>query len=228
MIQLQSVSKKYGNGVQALDDINLVIQSGEFVYLTGASGSGKSTLMKLLYREEIPTQGQITIDQFNVNRLRRRQVPQLRRHVGVVFQDFRLLPNLTAYENVAYALEVTGDSRKKIRRRVMQVMEQVKLAHKINQYPDELSGGEQQRIAIARAIAHDPKILIADEPTGNLDPESALEIQHILEAIHDRGTTVIMGTHNDQLVDRFPHRTITLHRGQLIRDQAEGGYYEIS
>lgn len=228
MIQLQSVSKKYGNGVQALDDINLVIQSGEFVYLTGASGSGKSTLMKLLYREEIPTQGQITIDQFNVNRLRRRQVPQLRRHVGVVFQNFRLLPNLTAYENVAYALEVTGDSRKKIRRRVMQVMEQVKLAHKINQYPDELSGGEQQRIAIARAIAHDPKILIADEPTGNLDPESALEIQHILEAIHDRGTTVIMGTHNDQLVDRFPHRTITLHRGQLIRDQAEGGYYEIS
>lgn len=228
MIQLQSVSKKYGNGVQALDDINLVIQSGEFVYLTGASGSGKSTLMKLLYREEIPTQGQITIDQFNVNRLRSRQVPQLRRHVGVVFQDFRLLPNLTAYENVAYALEVTGDSRKKIRRRVMQVMEQVKLAHKINQYPDELSGGEQQRIAIARAIAHDPKILIADEPTGNLDPESALEIQHILEAIHDRGTTVIMGTHNDQLVDRFPHRTITLHRGQLIRDQAEGGYYEIS
>lgn len=228
MIQLQSVSKKYGNGVQALDDINLVIQSGEFVYLTGASGSGKSTLMKLLYREEIPTQGQITIDQFNVNRLRRRQVPQLRRHVGVVFQDFRLLPNLTAYENVAYALEVTGDSRKKIRRRVMQVMEQVKLAHKINQYPDELSGGEQQRIAIARAIAHDPKILIADEPTGNLDPESALEIQRILEAIHDRGTTVIMGTHNDQLVDRFPHRTITLHRGQLIRDQAEGGYYEIS
>lgn len=228
MIQLQSVSKKYGNGVQALDDINLVIQSGEFVYLTGASGSGKSTLMKLLYREEIPTQGQITIDQFNVNRLRRRQVPQLRRHVGVVFQDFRLLPNLTAYENLAYALEVTGDSRKKIRRRVMQVMEQVKLAHKINQYPDELSGGEQQRIAIARAIAHDPKILIADEPTGNLDPESALEIQHILEAIHDRGTTVIMGTHNDQLVDRFPHRTITLHRGQLIRDQAEGGYYEIS
>lgn len=228
MIQLQSVSKKYGNGVQALDDINLVIQSGEFVYLTGASGSGKSTLMKLLYREEIPTQGQITIDQFNVNRLRRRQVPQLRRHVGVVFQDFRLLPNLTAYENVAYALEVTGDSHKKIRRRVMQVMEQVKLAHKINQYPDELSGGEQQRIAIARAIAHDPKILIADEPTGNLDPESAFEIQHILEAIHDRGTTVIMGTHNDQLVDRFPHRTITLHRGQLIRDQAEGGYYEIS
>ena len=176
MIQLTNVSKRYENGVVALNDINLRIEQGEFAYLVGPSGSGKSTLMKILYREEIQTQGKVVVGKYHLNRLKPKDVPMLRRQVGVIFQDFKLLPSLTAYENVAYAMEVTGKSRKEIKKRVKEVMELVGLRTKVNQYPKELSGGEQQRVSIARAIVNHPRILVADEPTGNLDPENAIKI----------------------------------------------------
>ena len=226
MIQLTNVSKRYENGVVALDDINLRIEQGEFAYLVGPSGSGKSTLMKLLYREEAPSKGKIVVGKFHLNTLKPKQVPLLRRQVGVIFQDFKLLPSLTAYENVAYAMEVTGKSRKEIKKRVKEVMSLVGLRTKENQYPNELSGGEQQRVSIARAIVNHPRILVADEPTGNLDPENAIEIFKLLEHINRNGMTVLMGTHNDQLVNEFKHRVIRLEKGKLIRDEYEGDYNE--
>lgn len=226
MIQLTAVSKRYENGVVALDDINLRIEQGEFAYLVGPSGSGKSTLMKIIYREEIPSKGKVIVDKYNLDRIKPKEVPFLRRQVGVIFQDFKLLPKLTAYENIAYAMEVTGKSRKEIKKRVKEVMTLVGLRTKANHYPSELSGGEQQRVSIARAIVNYPRILIADEPTGNLDPENALEIFKLLEQINLSGTTVLMGTHNDQLVNEFKHRVIRLEHGQLIRDEYKGDYDE--
>lgn len=226
MIILKNVTKQYDNGIVAVKNVSLRIEQGEFAYLIGPSGSGKSTLMKLLYREEIATQGTIKVGKFDVERIKQRQIPFLRRSVGVVFQDFKLLPKLNVYENVAYALEVTGKSGKEIKKRVLEVLDLVGLRHKIHQYPHELSGGEQQRIAIARAIANRPSVLITDEPTGNLDPETALEIHRVIEQINQSGTTVLMGTHNDTLVNQFKHRVIRLEKGSIISDDDKGGYRE--
>lgn len=226
MIVLDRVTKQYDNGVRALDRVSLSIAEGEFVYLIGPSGSGKSTLMKLLYREEFHNKGRIIVDQFNLNTMKERKVPELRRTVGVVFQDFKLLPNLTVFENVAYAMEITGASSRAIRKRVKEVLKLVGLTHKSKFYPNEISGGEQQRVVIARAIVNRPKILIADEPTGNLDPETAMEIHRVLESIHRQGTTIIMGTHNDTIVDYFKHRVVGLYEGQIVRDDYRGEYYE--
>lgn len=224
MIQLTNVTKIYPNNVVALKNIDLRIEQGEFVYIVGPSGSGKSTLMKLLYRQEKATHGTVQVDRFFLDQMKDRQIPKLRRHLGVIFQDFKLLPRLTVYENVAYALEVTGASKRHIKERVMTVLDQVGLRHKVHQYPDELSGGEQQRVAIARAIANEPAIIIADEPTGNLDPQIAQEILHLLEEINQQGTTVIMGTHNDALVNEYRHRVIGLEDGFLVRDEYKGVY----
>lgn len=224
MIQLTNVTKIYPNNVVALKNIDLRIEQGEFVYIVGPSGSGKSTLMKLLYRQEKATHGTVQVDRFFLDQMKDRQIPKLRRHLGVIFQDFKLLPRLTVYENVAYALEVTGASKRHIKERVMTVLDQVGLRHKVHQYPDELSGGEQQRVAIARAIANEPAIIIADEPTGNLDPQIAQEILNLLEEINQQGTTVIMGTHNDALVNEYRHRVIGLEDGFLVRDEYKGVY----
>lgn len=224
MIQLTNVTKQYPNGIKALDNITLRIEQGEFVYLVGPSGSGKSTFMKLLYREEIPTKGRVQVGKYQMPKLKDKEVPFLRRYVGVVFQDFKLLPKLTVYENVAYAMEVTGKRSKEIKKRVNEVLEQVGLRTKINQLPEELSGGEQQRVAIARAIVNKPAILIADEPTGNLDPETALGILKLLEEINNLGTTVIMGTHNESFVNDYRHRVLELNRGKLVRDDYKGEY----
>ena len=224
MIQLTNVTKIYSNNVVALKNIDLRIEQGEFVYIVGPSGSGKSTLMKLLYRQKKATHGTVQVDRFFLDQMKDRQIPKLRRHLGVIFQDFKLLPRLTVYENVAYALEVTGASKRHIKERVMTVLDQVGLRHKVHQYPDELSGGEQQRVAIARAIANEPAIIIADEPTGNLDPQIAQEILHLLEEINQQGTTVIMGTHNDALVNEYRHRVIGLEDGFLVRDEYKGVY----
>lgn len=228
MIQLTNISKQYDNGIVAVNDITLRIEQGEFVYIVGPSGSGKSTFMKLLNLEVKATSGSLTVDKFKLDRIKKRELPILRREVGVVFQDFKLLPNLTSFENIAYALEVTGASGKEIKKRVNEVLHLIGLSHKIHQYPDELSGGEQQRIAIARAIANKPRILVADEPTGNLDPDTAMEIMEILEDINRMGTTVIMGTHNDYLVNQRKHRVLRLERGRLISDLYKGDYREIN
>lgn len=224
MIQLIDVIKQYANGVKALDKISLRIEQGEFIYLVGPSGSGKSTLMKLLYREEIATKGKVQVGKYIMNKMKTKEVPLLRRFVGVVFQDFKLLPKLTVYENVAYAMEVTGRRGKDIKKRVNEVLEQVGLRAKMNQLPEELSGGEQQRVAIARAIVNRPAVLIADEPTGNLDPETALGILKLLEKINSFGTTVIMGTHNEHFVNQYRHRVLELNRGNLVRDDLKGEY----
>lgn len=226
MIHLKDVSKKYDNGVVAIEDVGLRIEQGEFVYLIGPSGSGKSTLMKLLYREEIADKGQIIVGKYLVTQLKDKQVPTLRRSLGIIFQDFKLLPKLTVFENVAYALEVIGKSKKEIKDRVTEVLALVDLRVHRDQYPDQLSGGEQQRVSIARAIVNHPQILIADEPTGNLDPDNALEILKLLEKINRRGTTVLMGTHNDQLVNQHRHRVIRLEHGKLVSDVDKGDYHD--
>lgn len=226
MIQLIDVIKQYPNGIKALDKLTLRIEQGEFVYLVGPSGSGKSTFMKLLYREELATRGKVQVGKYMMKSMKEKEVPFLRRYVGVVFQDFKLLPRLTVYENVAYAMEVTGKKGKEIKQRVNEVLEQVGLRHKVHQLPEELSGGEQQRVAIARAIANKPAILIADEPTGNLDPDTALGILKLLEQINSMGTTVIMGTHNEQFVNQYRHRVLELSKGKLIRDDYKGEYDE--
>lgn len=226
MIQLTNVNKVYDNGIKAVDNVTLRIEQGEFVYIVGPSGSGKSTFMKLLNREEKVTSGKISVGKYSVDQIKDKDIPLLRRYVGVIFQDFKLLPRLTVFENVAYAMEVTGKSRKEIKTRVSEVLELVGLRHKVDQYPEELSGGEQQRVAIARAIANYPSILIADEPTGNLDPENAREIFKLLERINRSGTSIIMGTHNNQLVNEFKHRLVQIENGKVIRDEFKGDYNE--
>ncbi|MED4905477.1 cell division ATP-binding protein FtsE [Parageobacillus thermoglucosidasius] len=224
MIEMQDVYKTYPNGVVALNGVNVHIKQGEFVYVVGPSGAGKSTLVKMIYREEKPTSGTIMVNGVNLAKLRDSKVPLLRRHIGVVFQDFKLLPKLTVYENVAFALEVIEESPKLIRSKVMEVLELVGLKHKVRSYPDELSGGEQQRVSIARSIVNSPKIVIADEPTGNLDPETSWEIMDLFKKINNRGTTIVMATHNREIVNTIRRRVIAMENGKIVRDEAKGEY----
>lgn len=225
MLDLKHVSKTYKNGVNALYDVNLKIDQGEFVYIIGPTGSGKSTLIKLLDGEEIPTKGKVEVAGINVGKLKHSKVPLYRRNIGVVFQDFRLLERKTVFENIAFALEVINVPKEKIRKRVREVMNLVGLDDKGNSFPQELSGGQQQRVAIARAIANKPKILIADEPTGNLDPQKSDEIMTLLEKINrEEKTTVLMVTHDITLVNKHRKRTIALEAGHIVADMNEGGY----
>lgn len=225
MIELKDASKAYPNGVHALNHIDLRIDPGEFVYVIGPTGSGKSTLIKLLNGEEVADSGTVTVNGTNVGALKHRKVPKYRRNIGCIFQDYRLLPRLTVYENIAFALEVTGTPSKQIRQRVREVLELVDLKDKERAYPDELSGGQQQRVTIGRAIPNRPSILIADEPTGNLDPNMSLEIIELLEKINQtQGTTIVMVTHDRELVDRFRKRTIMLDKGYIVHDSSKGGY----
>jgi len=223
-IQIKNCYKVYKNGVSAIADLTLNINKGEFVFVIGASGSGKSTLIKLLYREEKPTKGDVSIGGINVGKLRNGTVYKLRRKLGIVFQDFKLLPKLTVYENVAFALEIFGVPKSEIHSKVVKVLELVGLKHKIKSYPNELSGGEQQRVAIARAIVNGPKLLICDEPTGNLDPATSMEIMKVLEEINKLGTTIIMVTHSIDIVKELNKRVIVLDSGRVLKDYTEGTY----
>lgn len=228
MIEMKDVWKTYPNGVMALNGIDIYIDKGEFVYVVGPSGAGKSTFIKCMYREEKPTKGSILIQGTDLAKLRERGIPKMRRKIGVVFQDFKLLPKLTVYENVAFALEVIEESPKVIRQRVMEVLDLVRLKNKARSFPDELSGGEQQRVSIARSIVNHPPVIIADEPTGNLDPETAWEIMDIFKEINERGTTVVMATHNKDIVNSFKKRVIAVEGGRIVRDEQKGEYgYEI-
>ena len=224
---MRNVYKTYPNGVGAIFNLNLSIERGDFVFIIGGSGSGKSTLIKMLYREEKPSRGEIILGGVNVGKLRNSRVYKLRRLIGVVFQDYKLLPKLTVYENVAFALEVTGVDGKEIRRRVIDILGKVGLKHKAKEYPDKLSGGEQQRVAIARAVVNRPKILICDEPTGNLDPKISKEIMDILEKINkELGTTILMVTHDIDIVKRMKKRVIVLKEGRLEKDYKEGSFVD--
>lgn len=225
LISLKNVNKKYKNGVTAIYDLDLNIKKGEFVFIIGGSGSGKSTLIKMLYREEKPTKGEIIIAGTNVAKLRNRSTYKLRRRLGIVFQDYRLLPKLTVFENVAFALECLGEKNSEIRVKTLKALELVGLKGKIRNYPDELSGGEQQRVAIARAIVNNPKLILCDEPTGNLDPNMSLEIVKVLDDINKTtGTTVLMATHDKEIVNKFKKRVIALKAGRLVGDFEEGKY----
>lgn len=225
MIELINVSKNYPNGVEVLTHVNLNIGKEEFVFLVGPSGAGKTTLLKLLYREEIPTSGEVVVDRVKVTELDSNQVPFLRRNIGVVFQDFKLLPKRTVYENVAFALRVTGAPRSNIRRKTMQALELVGMLKRVNSFPDELSGGEKQRACIARAIVNNPPILLADEPTGNLDPTTSWDILQLLEKINKRNTTILIATHNKNIVDEMKKRVVELESGRVVRDQQLGTYH---
>lgn len=228
MIIMKDVHKTYQTGITALNGINISIDPGEFVYVVGPSGAGKSTFVKLMYRETNPTQGEIIIRGTKTSEIKNKEVPMLRRSVGVVFQDFKLLPKLTVYENVAFALEVIEAYPSRIRDRTMEVLELVGLKNKVRSFPNELSGGEQQRVSIARAISNEPSILIADEPTGNLDPDTSWAIMRILEEINATGTTVLMATHNKEIVNTIKKRVIAIENGIIVRDEDQGVYgYEI-
>lgn len=219
MIDFEHVSMEYKRGGRlALEDVSLHVDPGEFVFLVGHSGAGKSTLLKLILREVLPSEGKVFVDGKDVARLRRSQVPYLRRQMGVIFQDFRLIPTMTVYENVAFAMHVTNVGAKQIRDRVDYMLEPVHLEDKANSYPDYLSGGEQQRVAVARALAHTPKLVIADEPTGNIDPELSLEMMELLERVSGMGITVLVVTHEHELVRRFQQRVVTLENGRIISD----------
>ncbi len=224
MIRFDNVTKAYKNGTIALRDVNIDIEKGEFVFLVGSSGSGKTTFLRLLLREETPDAGRILEAGRDIGQQRARRVPYLRRNIGCVFQDFRLLPNKTVFENVAFALEVIGRPRSTVEAQVPQILELVGLSDKANNLPSELSGGEQQRVAVARAFVNRPLILLADEPTGNLDPTNSEAIMNLLERINRTGTTVVMATHDKALVDRMRRRVIELDKGEVIRDQARGVY----
>lgn len=221
---MKDVSKKYGNGTTALRSVSINVEPGEFAYIVGPSGAGKSTFIKLLYREEKLDKGSLKVGTFNLAKIKKKDIPMLRRSVGVVFQDYKLLPKKTVFENIAYAMEVIGEKPRAIKKRVMEVLDLVGLKHKIRSFPNELSGGEQQRIAIARAIVNNPKVLIADEPTGNLDPENSWEIMNLLERINLQGTTILMATHNSQIVNTLRHRVIAIEDGRVVRDEVEGEY----
>jgi cell division transport system ATP-binding protein len=226
MIALDNVYKTYATGVTALNGISLKIRKGEFVFVVGTSGSGKTTFFKLLLKELEPTSGAIYMNNQNIGKLRRRRVPKMRRGIGVVFQDFRLLKDRTVYENIAFAMRVVGKPTKVIKDTVPQLLAVVGLSNKADAYPKELSGGEQQRVALARALANNPPVLLADEPTGNLDPKNAWEIMGLLEEINMRGTTVIVVTHNKEIVEKMQKRVITLSNGVIVSDEQKGGYYE--
>lgn len=218
MIEFQSVYKTYDTGSHALNDVNLHIDDGEFAFIVGASGAGKSTFLKLIMREETPTSGEVIVNNFRLSRLKRKQVPFFRRTMGIVFQDFRLIDTMTVYENVAFSMRVIGKSRREIRRRVPYVLQLVDLHGKSGRYPKELSGGEQQRVGLARALVNNPSLIIADEPTGNVDPQMSHDIVELLTQINKNGTTVLMVTHEHELVHQFDHRVITLKDGQIVSD----------
>jgi cell division transport system ATP-binding protein len=224
MIVLEGVTKVYEPDVTALNDVSFVIDKGEFVFVVGPSGSGKSTVVRLLLKELEPTRGRLIVGGRDLGRLKRSKVPLLRRNVGCVFQDFKLLPNRTAAENVAYALRVQGESRAQIRKKVPEVLTLVGLSGKMNSYPHELSGGEQQRVSIARAVVNHPPLLVCDEPTGNLDPDTSVGIMQLLYRINRAGTTVLMVTHDREMVDKMRKRVIALEEGCLVRDERRGGY----
>lgn len=225
MIALENVSKSYKNGVNALKNISLYIDEGEFVYIIGPTGSGKSTLIKLLDGEEIPDEGSVVVADINVGQLKHKKVPLYRRNLGIVFQDYRLLPALTVFENIAFAMECIGEDKMTIRKRVREVLELVSLEDKAKAFPSELSGGQQQRVTIGRAIVNHPKVLIADEPTGNLDPEMSKEILELLEKINEKEkTTIVMVTHDSTIVNSNKKRTIALEEGYIVADIKKGGY----
>lgn len=224
LIEMYGVTKIYPGGQVALKDISLKILKGEFVFIVGPSGAGKSTLIKLLFREELPTRGQIFFAGKNITRLRPKEIPYLRRRIGIVFQDFRLLPEKTVYENIAFAMEVVEAPGRDIRKRVPYVLERVGLAHKAKAKPSELSGGEQQRVALARALVNNPDVLVADEPTGNLDPDTSRDIMNLLDDINKRGTTLVVASHARELVDSMKKRVIQLEKGSLVRDEERGVY----
>jgi cell division transport system ATP-binding protein len=224
VITMIDVGMTYPNGKVALADVNVSIPGGDFVFLVGPSGAGKSTFIRLLIREQLPTAGRVVVAGKDLSRMRRREVPRLRRRIGIVFQDFRLLPNKTVFENVAFALEVTGSSRAEIRHRVPQLLNLVGLHEHDEHLPTQLSGGEQQRVAIARALVHDPAMLIADEPTGNLDPVTSWEIIQLLIQINELGTTVLMATHNQEIVNAMRRRVLALEHGLLVRDESGAAY----
>ena len=226
MITLENVSKSYAKGQPALNDVSLHIDKGEFVFIVGNSGSGKSTLIKLLLKELEPTSGTIIVNDQNLGKMKHRKVPKYRRGVGVVFQDFRLLKDRNVYENVAFAQRVIERPNRVIKKRVPEILTLVGLAEKYKSFPRELSGGEQQRVALARALVNRPNILLADEPTGNLDPKNSLEIMKLLEEINERGTTVLVVTHNREIVNSFRKRVITMRKGVIVSDEEEGGYLE--
>lgn len=224
MVEFRSVTKEYPNGTVALNNTNVNISKGEFAFIVGQSGSGKSTILKLILKEEEPSSGEVFVNGYNVSALKRKEIPYLRRSLGAVFQDFRLLPNKTVYENVAFAMQITEALPKEIRRQVPMSLALVGLSKKANVYPGQLSGGEQQRVALARALVNNPPLLIADEPTGNLDPETSWEIMKLLSEVNYRGTTVIVATHEKGIVDSMKKRVIAIDKGSIVRDQEKGQY----
>lgn len=224
MIRFKNVSKIYDNNVKALSDINIDIEDGEFVFLVGPSGAGKSTFIKMLLKEVEPSNGKVIVGDTDLTNLSRRSIPYFRRKIGMVFQDFRLIPNLNVYENVAFAMKVVEASPREIRRRVPMVLSLVGLSHKYKMFPTELSGGEQQRVSLARAIVNNPSVLIADEPTGNLDPETAMEIMGLLDDVNKAGTTILMATHAKNIVDDMKKRVIAIESGEIVRDEKRGMY----
>ena len=226
MIRFIDVFKEYDNGTKALKGVNMRIDDGEFVFLVGPSGSGKSTLIKLITAEIAPSDGRVMVNGFNLNSISPRQVPHMRRTLGVIFQDFRLIEKKTVYENLAFAMRAVGASNRELRRRIPYVLQLVGLDQKADRYPGQLSGGEQQRVAIARALVNNPSMIIADEPTGNLDPQRSLEIMMLLERINELGTTVLVVTHEKNLVNRFTKRVVAIENGRIISDET-GGYYNV-
>lgn len=228
MLWMSDVSKVYEGGSVALQDVNVHIEPGEFVFVVGPSGAGKSTFIKMLFREVIPSTGSIFVNGTNILELGPKEIPYMRRQLGIIFQDYRLLPDRTVYENVAFAMEVIEAPQRKIKRRVLNVLDLVGLRSRCNSYPNELSGGEQQRIAIARAIVNDPLLVIADEPTGNLDPETSWDITEIFKEINESGTTIVMATHDKEIVDAMGKRVIAIENGHIVRDEKNGVYgYEL-
>lgn len=228
MLIMSDVSKVYPGGSVALQDVNVHIGPGEFVFVVGPSGAGKSTFIKMLFREVLPTTGSIFVNGMDILSLSPKEIPFMRRQLGIIFQDYRLLPDRTVYENVAFAMQVIEAPHRKIKRQVMNMLDLVGLRHRANAYPNELSGGEQQRIAIARAIVNDPVFVIADEPTGNLDPETSWDIMEIFKEINDTGTTIVMATHDKEVVDAMGKRVIAIEHGRIVRDEKEGVYgYEL-
>ena len=224
MIRLIDIYKEYDNGTKALKGVNIRIDDGEFVFLVGPSGSGKSTVIKLITAEIAPTEGRLMVNGYNLNNISPRQVPYMRRTLGIIFQDFRLIQKKTVYENLSFAMRAIGSSNRELRRRIPYVLQLVGLEQKADRYPSQLSGGEQQRVAIARALVNNPSMIIADEPTGNLDPQRSLEIMMLLERINELGTTVLVVTHEKNLVNRFDKRVVAIENGRIISDKT-GGYY---
>lgn len=221
VIEFKNVSKTYDNGTHALNNVSIRINDGEFVFIVGSSGAGKSTFLKIIMREQVADNGSVLVNNYNLNKIKKKDIPKFRRTMGIVFQDFRLIPNMTVYDNVAFAMRVIGAKEKEIRKRVPYVLSLVGLTSKARQLPTQLSGGEQQRVALARALVNNAGVIIADEPTGNIDPEMSYEIVDLLNHINNNGTTVVMVTHEHELVRRFNHRVITIHKGQVVSDTGE-------